>query len=79
MRNHLRRLSYKVNRKQIRRLMRIMGLRPISPKPRTSRPHPEHKVYPYLLRALSIEHHNQVWAADTTYVPMSRGSCTWGL
>ena len=74
MRNHLRRLGYKVNRKRIRRLMRIMGMQPIYPKPRTSRAHPEHKVYPYLLRARSIERPNQVSAADITYIPMSRGS-----
>ena len=73
MRNHLRRLGYKVNRKRIQRLMRNMGLEAIYPKPRTSRPHPEHKVYPYLLRNLAIDHPNQVWAADITYIPMSRG------
>jgi len=73
MRNHLRRLGYKVNRKRVQRLMRIIGLEPIYPKPRTSRPHPEHKVYPYLLRDLSINRPNQVWAADITYIPMSRG------
>ena len=73
MRNHLRRLGYKINRKRVQRLMRIMGLEAIYPKPKTSRPHPEHKVYPYLLRNLKIDHPNQVWAADITYIPMSRG------
>ena len=73
MRNHLWRLSYKVNRKRIQRLMRIMGLEAIYPKPRTSRRHPEHKVYPYLLRDLTIERPNQVWAANITYIPMTRG------
>jgi len=73
MRNHLRRLGYKINRKRVQRLMRLMGLDAIYPKPRTSRPHPEHKIYPYLLRDLSIERPNQVWAADITYIPMSRG------
>lgn len=73
MRNHLRRLGYKVNRKRVQRLMRIMGIEAIYPKPRTSRPHPQHKVYPYLLRDLTVEYPNQVWAADITYVPMSRG------
>jgi putative transposase len=73
MRNHLRRLGYKINRKRVQRLMRLMGLEAIYPKPRTSRPHPEHKVYPYLLRNLNIERPNQVWAADITYIPMSRG------
>lgn len=73
MRNHLRRLGYKINRKRIQRLMRIMGLEAIYPKPKTSRPHPEHKVYPYLLRNLKIERPNQVWTSDITYIPMSRG------
>ena len=73
MRNHLRRLGYKVNRKRIQRLMRLMGLEAIYPKPRTSQPHPEHKIYPYLLRGMSIERANQVWTADITYIPMSRG------
>jgi putative transposase len=73
MRNHLRRLGYKINRKRVQRLMRLMGLEAIYPKRRTSRPHPGHKVYPYLLRNLKIDHPNQVWAADITYIPMARG------
>jgi putative transposase len=73
MRNHLRRLGYKINRKRVQRLMRIMGLEAIYPKPKTSRPHPEHKVYPYLLRNLKIDRPNQVWAADITYIPMCHG------
>ena len=73
MRNHLRRLGYKVNRKRVQRLMRVMGIEAIYPKPRTSRPHPDHKVYPYLLRDLTIDRPNQVWTADITYIPMSRG------
>ena len=73
MRNHLRRKGYKINRKRVQRLMRTMGLEAIYPKPKTSRPHPAHKVYPYLLRNLAVERPNQVWAADITYIPMSRG------
>ena len=73
MRNHLRRLGYKVNRKRVQRLMRLMGLEAIYPKRKTSRPHPDHKIYPYLLRNLKIDRPNQVWAADITYIPMSRG------
>jgi putative transposase len=73
MRNHLRRLGYKINRKRVQRYMRLMGLEAIYPKPRTSRLHPEHKIYPYLLRNLSIDHPNQVWTADITYIPMNRG------
>jgi putative transposase len=73
MGNHLHRLGYKINRKRIQRLMRLMGLEAIYPKPRTSRPHPEHKVYPYLLRGLDINRPNQVWAADITYIRMNRG------
>jgi putative transposase len=58
MRNHLRRLGYKINRKRVQRLMRLMGLEAIYPKPKTSRPHPAHKVYPYLLRNMVVERPN---------------------
>ena len=50
-----------------------MGLEAIYPKPKTSRPHPQHKIYPYLLQGLTIDRPNQVWAPDITYIPMSRG------
>ena len=73
MGSQLKRLGYKVNRKRIQRLMRIMGIEAVYPKPRTSRPHPDHKVYPYLLRGLSIDQPNQVWASDITYIPMKSG------
>ena len=62
-----------VNRKRVQRLMQRMGLAAIYQRPRTSRPAPEHRIYPYLLRGLSIERVDQVWAADITYIPMARG------
>jgi putative transposase len=69
----LRREGLVVNRKRVRRLMRLMGLEAIYQKPNTSQGHPDHKVYPYLLRGLRIERPNQVWCADITYIPMARG------
>ncbi len=62
-----------INRKRVRRLMRVMGLRALGPKPNTSKPAPGHKIYPYLLRDLVIDRPNQVWCADITYIPMGRG------
>jgi len=73
MREMLREKGHNVNRKRVQRLMRQMGLEAIYPKPRTSSPSPEHKVYPYLLRGLNIEYANQVWCADITYIPLSNG------
>ena len=69
----LNKKEYKVNRKRVRRLMRIMGLRAIYRRPRTSRPVPGNKIYPYLLNGIEITRPNQVWAADITYIPMARG------
>jgi putative transposase len=69
----LRRDGWAVNRKRVRRLMRVMGLEAIYQKPNTSRKHPEHQVYPYLLRGLVIDRPNQVWCADITYIPMAKG------
>jgi len=63
----------KINRKRVQRLMRQMGIEALGPKPRTSKPAPGHKVYPYLLRDMVIDRPNQVWAADITYIPMGRG------
>jgi len=62
-----------VNRKRVQRLMRLMGLESTAPKPATSKPAPEHAIYPYLLRNLRVSRINQVWAADITYIPMARG------
>lgn len=73
MTRHLRRQGYVVGRMRVRRLMAKMGLAPICQKPRTTIPHPEHRVYKYLLRGLAIDRPNQVWCADITYIPMCRG------
>lgn len=73
MRDRLIRLGWKVNRKRVGRLMKLMGLCAIYPKPRTSTPHPEHKVYSYLLRDVAVTRPNQVWCTDITYIPMKRG------
>lgn len=69
----LRELGEEVNEKRVARLMRLMRLQAVVPGPHTSRPHPEHKVYPYLLRKLAIIRPNQVWATDITYVGVSAG------
>ena len=69
----LRREGWLVNRKRVQRLMRVMALEAIYQKPNTSRGHPDHKVYPYLLRGLIIDRPNQVWCADITYIPMAKG------
>jgi putative transposase len=66
--------GHMVNRKRVQHLMRRMGLAAIYQRPRTSRPAPEHRIYPYLLRGLAITRVNQVWAADITYIPMAHGS-----
>jgi putative transposase len=73
MARHLRREGCAVGRKRVRRLMAKMGLAPIYQRPRTSIPHPEHQVFPYLLRGMVINRPNQVWCADITYLPMRRG------
>jgi len=65
--------GYIVNRKRVRRLMRQMGLKAIYRRPKTSKPGPGHKIYPYLLGGMNITQPNQVWAADITYIPMARG------
>ena len=69
----LRQRGYSVNRKRVQRLMRQMGLRAVYPKPRTSQPAQGHKIYPYLLKGLTIDRPNQVWASDICYVPMAKG------
>lgn len=69
----LRRSGYRVSRKRVRRLMRLMGLQAIYQTPKTSLPHPQHKVYPYLLKDIAINRPNQVWCSDITYIPIKRG------
>jgi putative transposase len=69
----LRRDGWSANRKRVKRLMRVMGLETIYQKPNTSQGHPNHQVYPYLLRGLVIDRPSQVWCADITYIPMAKG------
>jgi putative transposase len=63
----------KIGRRHVKTLMQRMGIEALYRRPRTSRPEPGHKIYPYLLRGFSIERPNQVWAMDITYIPMARG------
>jgi putative transposase len=62
-----------VNRKRVQRLMQLMGIAAVGPKPRTSKSAPGHRIFPYLLRGLRIDRPNQVWAADITHLPIGRG------
>jgi putative transposase len=73
MARHLRRQGEDVGRKRVQRLMRKMGVSAIYQAPKTSKPHPDHKIYPYLLREVSIDRPDHVWCADITYIPMRRG------
>lgn len=73
MTSFLRLKGWEVSEKRVRRLMRLMCLQGLAPGGPTSKPHPEHRVYPYLLRRLVIERPNQVWASDITYLPLLRG------
>lgn len=73
MTQYLKNLNYPVNRKRVQRLMRILGLSGMAPGPNTSRSHPEHKIYPYLLRGIDIIRPNQVWSTDITYVRLENG------
>ena len=73
MTRHLRREGVAVGRRRVRRLMRLMGLEAVYRKPRTSVAEPDHRVYPYLLRGLTIDRPNQVWCSDITYIPVSSG------
>jgi putative transposase len=73
LRRQLQREGVAVGRRRIATLMLRMGIQALAPQPGTSKRAPGHKVYPYLLRKLAIERSNQVWALDTTYIPMARG------
>jgi putative transposase len=73
MARDMQREEHKCGRHRVRRLMRLMRLVPIYQEPKTSQKHPEHKIYPYLLRDLPITRPNQVWCTDITYIPMRRG------
>jgi putative transposase len=73
LRDILNREGHKIGRKHVATLMRRMGIEAIYRKPNTSKRHPAHAVYPYLLRNMSITRSNHVWAADITYIPMQRG------
>jgi putative transposase len=74
LQDRLNREGFVVGRKHVATLMKRMGLESLYRKPSTSKRHPEHKVYPYLLRGLNIERGNQVWAMDITYIPMKKGN-----
>jgi putative transposase len=65
--------NYKIGRRHVKTLMRRMGIEALYRRPRTTKPTPGHKIYPYLLRAMEITQPNQVWAMDITYIPMARG------
>ena len=65
--------GFRLGRRHVKTLMKRMGIEALYRRPRTTKPEPGHKIYPYLLRGLSIERPNQVWAMDITYIPMARG------
>lgn len=73
MTEYLRQSGHQVNEKRVRRLLRKMGLEAVYPKPNLSKPNPEHKIYPYLLRGLTIDRVNQVWSTDITYIRLKKG------
>ncbi len=73
MRTVLKNKGYRINRKRVQRLMGIIGIRGVAPGPDTSKPHPQHKIYPYLLRGVPITKPNQVWSTDITYIRLEHG------
>jgi putative transposase len=70
---YLAKMGHLVTRKRVQRLMGLLGLAGMAPGPNTSRPHPQHKIYPYLLRGVTITRPNQVWSTDITYIRLARG------
>jgi putative transposase len=75
IRDQLQDMGHQVGREHVGTLMKKMGIAALYPKPKLSKPHPDHKVYPYLLRGLEISRANHVWATDITYLPMAKGFC----
>jgi len=75
MRDYLKLQGIEVGREKIRGIYQRLGLRSVAPGPHTSKAHPEHKIYPYLLRGLDITHKDQVWSTDLTYMRMQKGFC----
>lgn len=73
LRHELLRYGYRIGRNRVRRLMRIMGIEALVPQPKTSQPNKDHAIYPYLLRDRVISEADEVWCADITYIPMSKG------
>jgi len=73
IRNELSKLGYTVSRPTIARYMKLLGLEAIYPKPNTSKPHPQHKIYPYLLRNITASYPNHIWGTDITYIRMQGG------
>lgn len=73
MKAAMKRRGHQIGRERVQKLMRSMGIEAIYPKRRTSQPHPDHKIYPYLLRNVKIERVNQVWSTDITYIPLNKG------
>lgn len=71
----LRNAGHLVNRKRVQRLMQLMGLQALVPGPHTSKPHPDHPIYPYLIGGIDVVRPNHVWAVDITYIPLEHG---WG-
>ncbi len=70
---YLQKQGHTVNRKHVQRLMRVLGLAGMAPGPATSKPHPEHKIYPYLLRGVAVTRPNHVWSTDITYIRLAHG------